>query len=180
MASHTNRSILTTALVACAIVAALWPAADASSSCSPGNKEIVRRMYRQALNREPDSGGLRTYCSHLQSGRTVQSLFSPIVRSSEYREKFVYDRSTFFTVVNLYKVILGRCPNKEGLLHKERVLRGNCRGNFESIVNNMFASREYGHKFGSNLVPSPKPGPNQCPTGERPDFPNGIPSELKC
>lgn len=154
------------------MLAILLATADvADAACSPALNYIVNKMYRQALDRNPDSGGLKAYCCGLQRGRTVSSLFKSFAKSTEFKNKFVYGKSTFFAIANIYKVILNRCPDAGGLLAWERQLRPNCRGNFDSIVDKFFDSAEYKNKFGAVVVAFLKPQ-TTCPG--RPDVVSNV------
>lgn len=115
-------------------------------------------MYKQGLNRSPDKGGFEAYCNGLVGGKSVKTLFGSIVRSAEYKNKFVNNRSVYFVVVNMYKTVLSRCPDKGGLLGWVAQLQkrgGN--GAYLFLVDAFFNSREYKQNFGSNIVPNPKP-----------------------
>lgn len=50
------------------------------------NEEIVRRIYKNLLNREPDAGGLETYINVLSSGRTESFVENCILESDEYKK----------------------------------------------------------------------------------------------
>ena len=129
--------------------------AAANAQCSSKNRKIVEDMYMQALSRRPDSGGLRSYCRNLANGRSVKSQFMAIVKSREYRQKFVDNCSDFFAAANLYKVTLNRCPDPNGLLGKVNRIR--TRG-ITNTIDTFFRSREYRRKCGNDRVPNSKPG----------------------
>lgn len=161
MAGHAlNVKVSAAAMVAIVVVAIMCVSAEASS-CPPGQRDLVHKMYRQALNRDPDTGGLAAYCRHLQSGQSVRSLFAAIVKSREFKKNNVFGKSTFFAVAQIYKVVLNRCPDGRGIVAWEGQLRKNCRANFDWIVDRFFSSDEYNRNFGNNIVPFPKP-PGIC------------------
>lgn len=162
MAFSTKHSVLVLAVVCISMSSSV-----SAYSCSPGHTKIVNAMYSQGLSRTPpDTGGFRSNCDNLVKGKTVKTLFRAIVRSSEYEGKFapatrVMNGRTFpgefFTVVNLYKATLGRCPDDSGLQNWVNVLRrkGGPKA-YRSIVDAFLNSAEYKKKFGVNLVPNPK------------------------
>ena len=66
--------------------------ADGVKDCITGPygcEQIVREAYLEALNREPDQGGLRTYCLAMKKrGFTKKDIIEDILQSDEAKELY--------------------------------------------------------------------------------------------
>jgi hypothetical protein len=91
--------------------------ADYLKSLSTSNEwlsEIVTKMYRDTLHRDPDPAGLADWVSWLRSGRfTVAEAASRFYSSDEYYAG--YGRDTSLWVTALYGALLLRGPDPQGL-----------------------------------------------------------------
>lgn len=74
----------------------------------------VTRLYRAALGRNPDQGGLNHWIEVLQRGGPLEGLAAAFVGSTEFNAQFGgLDASAFVT--QLYRNILDRAPDAGGL-----------------------------------------------------------------
>jgi TorA maturation chaperone TorD len=86
-------------------------------------ERLVRRVYKELLLREPDAAGLRDYRREmLDNDWTEQDLRKAIRESPEYRA--VREKAADATVRRLYKEVLGREPDSQGLvLYRNHMVR---------------------------------------------------------
>lgn len=79
---------------------------------------IIRRAYRELLNREPDAAGMRNYRRHIiDRGWTPGQVREDIRNSDEYR-----NRRVDILIERAYDDILERKPDPEGREHYRRLL----------------------------------------------------------
>ena len=82
----------------------------------------VTRLYRAALGRDPDQGGLNNWISQIQRGVPLDSLAAAFIASPEFASRFgAPDASGFVT--QLYRNILDRAPEPAGQQYWEGQLR---------------------------------------------------------
>ena len=74
----------------------------------------VTRLYRAALGRDPDQGGLNNWIGVLQRGGPLEGLAAAFVGSTEFAAQFGALDGTAF-VTQLYRNILDRVPDPGGL-----------------------------------------------------------------
>ncbi|HXK08637.1 MAG TPA: peptidase inhibitor family I36 protein [Vicinamibacteria bacterium] len=88
---------------------------------------IVRRAYRDILDREPDSAGLRLYRSHVIDDDWSEKQVRDALRTSpEYREKNTMTRPKAEDVVRrAYLSVLKREPDSGSRSYVDKVLRDN-------------------------------------------------------
>jgi len=80
---------------------------------------IIRRAYREILEREPEPEGMRTYRRALiDRGWSEQDVRADLRKSPEYRD--VQRKSAERTVTRAYQDILGREPDQAGLRNYTR------------------------------------------------------------
>jgi hypothetical protein len=86
---------------------------------------IVRRAYRDILDREPDSAGLRLYSSRMIDDGWSESQVREALRSSpEYRQKNTMTREKAEEIVrNAYRSVLKREPDSGSRSYVDKVLR---------------------------------------------------------
>jgi uncharacterized protein YkwD len=83
------------------------------ASNSGSASDLVTRMYRQILGRDPDAAGLKAWVDALKAGQlTAADLVLGFVDSPEYTKS---GRSSTQIVTDLYKAMLGREPDEAGL-----------------------------------------------------------------
>ncbi|KQU88738.1 hypothetical protein ASC78_23865 [Variovorax sp. Root318D1] len=87
---------------------------DASRGSSTGSTGTVYRLYRAALNREPDLKGLEDWSRAVDFGRTPESVAADFLSSSEFQKTYGgLDNTAFVTL--LYQNVLHRAPDANGL-----------------------------------------------------------------
>ena len=85
----------------------------AASGSGSSSADLVIRMYRQILGRDPDAAGLAAWTDALNAGRlTAADLVLGFVDSPEYKTS---GRSSTQIVTDLYKAMMGREPDEAGL-----------------------------------------------------------------
>jgi virginiamycin B lyase len=87
---------------------------------------IVTGLYRQMLQRDPDSGGLATFSAQLEAGAALSAIVDSIWNSPEFHSR---------EVTNYYQVYLGRNPDAVGL---NSWVQSMVAGELESSVVNAF------------------------------------------
>ena len=99
---------------------------------------FVYRLYQNCLGRKPDRGGEAYWCAQLENGSTGAEVASGFFFSDEFN-KMRNNNSTF--VQTLYRTILGREYDTEGLIHWTNKL--NYRSTRESVFNGFILSDEF-------------------------------------
>jgi hypothetical protein len=87
--------------------------------------QLVRRAYRDLLDREPDSAGLRLYREHILEDDWSEAQVREAIRSSpEYRQKNTMTRPRAEEIVrSAYQSVLGRDPDAGSRSYVDRVMR---------------------------------------------------------
>lgn len=99
---------------------------------------FVYRLYKNCLLRDPDVNGLETWCQRLKSGYTGTQTAKGFIFSKEYMN-IATSNSAF--VEMLYKTILGREPDKNGLASwTSKLEKGSSR---ENVTNGFLFSNEF-------------------------------------
>lgn len=117
--------------------------------------QVVRTLYKQLLERDPEPEGLNYYVSKLTSRQSsVRELVDAFVHSGEYKVRFVNKKSNPEIVFALYKHVLARPGNPEddedGFHHQVADLS---KLGYDQIASNFVNSAEYGVKFGDWFAP---------------------------
>jgi ADP-ribosylglycohydrolase len=129
-------------------------AAEEVQSQNPDTAVIA--MYRRLLGRDPSEADVAHFRQRLQT-EGPQAVATTLVTSPEYRERFgrnavpsqgasPYEQS----VRTLYRHLLGRDADPQGLAHFTRVATEN---GFDAAIDQMLASAEYREKYGEQGVP---------------------------
>jgi VCBS repeat-containing protein len=74
-------------------------------------QDIVR-LYQGSFNRVPDAGGLKSW---VQSGRPLDEIAEGFTNSDEFRKLYDTNEPTEAFITSLYRNVLGREPDPEGL-----------------------------------------------------------------
>lgn len=82
--------------------------------------ELTQQLYRGLLGREADAGGLQGYAAALQQGRLLD-VVNGLVGSDEFRART--GLTTGGVGTDLYRALLGRNPDPDGLAATEDTLR---------------------------------------------------------
>jgi hypothetical protein len=141
------------AILTCALFFPLSVAAQ--QPCTTDAQQVVNELYRHMLERQPDAAS-SNWVRQLRSGRmTVRDVVLAIASSPEYTQRFMYPEaggrmSYEESVANMYRHILGRQPDPEGLRDYVRLAR---QSGPEAVVDRLVASREYTQRFGAWGVP---------------------------
>jgi TorA maturation chaperone TorD len=78
-------------------------------------EQLIRRVYKEFLHRDPDAAGLRTYLRELlDNGWTEQDLRKAVREGPEYTA--MREKAADAAVRRLYKEVLGREPDNHGLV----------------------------------------------------------------
>lgn len=102
---------------------------------------VVRNLFRQLLNRDPDAGGLNFFVAALGNGATVEQVTSVIVTSPEYFQKRGNNSNETF-LRSVYQDLLQRDADPNGLSFFLQVL-AQPGANRSSVVDQFFTSQEY-------------------------------------
>jgi hypothetical protein len=153
------------AIVICAL---LLPASVAAQQpCTTNARQVVRELYRHMLERQPDAAAAG-WVRQLESGQTtVRDVVLAIASSPEYSERFIYQAGGRMpykeSVTSMYRHILGRQPDPEGLRDYARLAQ---QSGPEAVVDRLVTSREYGQRYGAWGVPG-SGGLRYCPPSRR-------------
>ncbi|MDB6094051.1 MAG: hypothetical protein JWM32_1613 [Verrucomicrobia bacterium] len=79
---------------------------------------VVRKIYRDVLNRDPDPSGLATYTRRLQGGMSEAELRAELKRSGEHGDAAVRE-----SVTRVYREVLRRDPDAEGLANYTKMIK---------------------------------------------------------
>jgi hypothetical protein len=130
--------------------------ARTATRAANNNEEAVRILYQRLLGRDPDPSGLRTY-TEMANRDGIDAVARSIVNSREYGDRAGGDRvpnedvkAYERAVQSLYRHVLGRDPDPEGLRELTRIAAMN---GFDAVVDRMVGSPEYARLFGNNVVP---------------------------
>ena len=87
--------------------------------------QVVRRAYRDLLDREPDSAGLRLYRDHIERDDWSEAQVREAIRSSpEYKQKTTMTRPKAEEIVrSAYQSVLGRDPDSGSRGYVDKVMR---------------------------------------------------------
>ncbi len=75
----------------------------------------VTRLYRAALGRSPDQGGLVFWTASIKAGAPLVTLADGFLSSSEFTGRFGSGLANVDYVTRLYQNVLGRAPDASGL-----------------------------------------------------------------
>jgi phycobilisome linker polypeptide/uncharacterized protein DUF4214 len=154
------------AIVTCAL---FFPAVvSAQRPCTTDAQHVVNELYRHMLERQPDAAAAG-WVQQLENGRiTVRDVVRAIASSPEYTQRFIYpeagERMPYErSVARLYRHILGRQPDPEGLREYAGLAQ---QSGPQAVVDRLIASREYSQRFGAWGVPG-SGGLRYCPPRRR-------------
>jgi hypothetical protein len=116
----------------------------------------VRTLYQRLLGREADPQGLRNY-TDVARREGIAAVTRALMNSSEYRRRAGgtsaadADRAAYeASVQTLYRHILGRDPDPEGL---QALTALAARDGINAAIDRMINSEEYERLFGDDVVP---------------------------
>ncbi|MCV6587535.1 MAG: DUF4214 domain-containing protein [Marinobacterium sp.] len=87
----------------------IWLALDIE-----GGAGQVYRLYKAALDREPDTGGLGFWIDRVDHGASMTEIASAFLQSNEFRQKYGAELSDDAYITELYNNVLDRAPDVEG------------------------------------------------------------------
>jgi Ca2+-binding EF-hand superfamily protein len=120
----------------------------AQQPCMSHADSAVDAIYRQVLER-PAGGEGNARAEQLRNGQTsVREIVRDIAQSPEHLQRFLPANNRTEAVTNLYRHLLGRAPDPEGL---NSHVQG--RDSLAALVDTFINSTEYQQKFGVNTVP---------------------------
>lgn len=126
----------------------------AQQPCTTDVDSVVEAAYRQVLERAAgrESAGM---ASALTNGRmTVRELIRVLAKSPDHRQRFLGTGNgpggRDAAVTNLYRHLLGRQPDPEGLRSQAAAFTN---GNPDPIIDGLIDSQEYRTAFGEDTVP---------------------------
>ncbi|HTH81058.1 MAG TPA: DUF4214 domain-containing protein [Ramlibacter sp.] len=73
------------------------------------------RLYKAALDRIPDQGGVLYWTHALESGATLPQLASGFIASAEFQQRYASVHTSADFVTLLYQNVLDRAPDPQGL-----------------------------------------------------------------
>ncbi len=109
--------------------------------CAPG-EEFVKSLYRSALGRESDPGGLASNLDRLNRGAAREQLCKDFFASPEYKGR---KRSDTDFVLDVYRACLGRAADDAGVAAWMPLLKGskNAEEGRAKVVAGVLDSQEY-------------------------------------
>lgn len=116
----------------------------AASLAGRGPEEVVDVLYRRALGRPPEAGGLAYWAGQLRAGLGAGRLLLELGESAEARQR----RGPEVEVVTAYLAGLGRAPEPGGLAYWSDLVR---RGVLDRrlLLEDLLAAPEYRARFGT-------------------------------
>jgi Ca2+-binding EF-hand superfamily protein len=120
----------------------------AQPPCTSDADSTVDAIYRQVLER-PAGGEGNARAQQLRNGQTsVREIVRDIAKSPEHLNRFTPANDRTKAITNLYRHLLGRAPDAEGLYGYVKA-----RDSMASLVDTFVNSQEYQQKFGDDTVP---------------------------
>ena len=114
--------------------------------------EVVKAIYRQVLEREAEPTGVSLHTPLLTTRKnTVRDLVKFFVNGEEYKTKFVYPKTDIEKAQGLYRHVLAREGEPDGVNHQAAHLP--ILG-YTQITINFVESKEYDIRFGNWGVPT--------------------------
>lgn len=128
-----------------------FPVSIVNAKCGDNSTEVVTAIYQQLLERKPDPSGLSGWKKELDDEfRTVRDVVKGFSGSDEFRNNYIKSKSLEVAVSNLYRRILAREPDADGLAHNVNRVK---ESGFDVVINYFINSPEYTSKFGDFTVP---------------------------
>lgn len=119
---------------------------------APAARKLVDQMYKQVLGRPPEPQVAQGLVNYLQSGKTSARIqFTFMVKSEEFYDKRLRDRTPPEMTATLYKIILGRSLENQTELNNATDFLIALGWRVQADV--MLNSEEYLNKFGDDVVP---------------------------
>jgi len=109
-------------------------------------------LYQQVFGTTPDPNGRNLLITKFHSTESVKSVLFDLVHSKEYKLLFVHNRSNTDIVKDLYRHVLARESDPNGLADWTRRLDAG--ESFDVVANGFINSKEYNDLFGENIIPS--------------------------
>src|SRR5436190_2934493 len=135
------------------VLAAMPAISSAQQPCTTDARHVVDELYRHILERSADAGS-QGWVDRLQAGTTVRELVHAIVDSPEHMQRFYNPNeggvANERAVANLYRHILGRQPDANGLRAYTDIA---AKQGVEAVTHSILASDEYNRTFGDWGVP---------------------------
>src|SRR4029077_15750308 len=125
---------------------------DVALACDDA-RAVVRGMYKQIMDRDPDPGGYNANVTTLPRSN-VKTLIKSQVLSPEYRNNFINGHSADDVVIVLYKKLLGATvtPADPGVQRWINVYHPDGSG-LTVVVDGIMNVPQYNTSFGVNTVP---------------------------
>jgi Ca2+-binding EF-hand superfamily protein len=122
--------------------------ASAQQPCTSDADSTVDAIYRQILER-PSGGEGNSRAEQLRNGQTtVRAIVREVAKSPEHAQRFLPANNRTQAVTSLYRHVLGRAPDPEGL---NSHVQG--RDALVALVDTFVDSGEYHQKYGEDTVP---------------------------
>ncbi len=122
-----------------------WPPDEAA--------DLVRRIYRQVLERQVDDSGMMTWGGFLDRGeKSIREVIRLIGKSAEYQRRFVIEVSLLEAAKLMYKHFLARDPENDTVMGGWAAHIA--QHGWQSAVDGFLNSEEYMNRFGENAVPA--------------------------
>jgi hypothetical protein len=149
-------------ILACNAETSTQNAAVAQNAPCGNVNEVLDSLYQQFLDRDITDAERKQAASLLtDSGKTVRMLIDRITLSKEFQDRFMTDRADSVVVMHLYRKILGREPERVGLVNN--IISARRRGLEHVRTYFLNESPEYTRKYGDNTVPGKRTTYRPCP-----------------
>jgi hypothetical protein len=139
--------------IVAAVLVVLPSIASAQQPCTTDARRVVDELYRHMLERSADAGS-QGWVDKLTSASTVRAVVHAIADSPEHNQRFYNANEGAVAneraVANLYRHILGRQPDSDGL--RTFTNMANTQG-LHAVAHAILDSDEYRRTFGDQGVP---------------------------
>lgn len=97
--------------------------------------QSLARLYKSALNRNPDQSGINHWVDQYEDGKSLESIASQFIISTEFQSLYGNpDNEAFITL--LYQNVLNRTPDADGYTHNLNALANSSREDMLVIFSN--------------------------------------------
>ena len=115
--------------------------------------DLVKQIYNQVLERDPDNVGLISYGCALNRGESsVRDVVGAIGLSQEYADRFITPNTIADGVKLCYNHFLARDADPDGLASQEQLALAQ---GMDAVITGMIGGDEYTQRFGDDTTPHP-------------------------
>ena len=113
--------------------------------------DTIKSAYRQVLKRDADFPGCEPHIRALEGGgQTVRGVVRDLLRSEEWRSRFIDGCDGPEIVLALYSCALARAPDRASW---NDFMATGARDGWDTLIDQFVNSSEYTERFGDDTVP---------------------------